>query len=85
MKNISDGNVESFGDFPHCLHRNRLFTAFHLADVNRMKIRLFRQLFLAEPCGFAKDANVIAQSPTDLFDSRHARVRQQEARNVTIA
>jgi hypothetical protein len=54
-----------------------LFTAFNLADVNRMQIGLFGQPFLAHPYGLAAVSDGLTQD-FQLARTRHSSLRKQD-------
>jgi hypothetical protein len=79
VNQIAGANTESFGDSQQRVKTDPLLAAFNLANVNRVQIGFFGQLFLAQNSLLAVVANGITQY-FELSRARHnATAKQRHA------
>jgi hypothetical protein len=71
INQITPFDAESLGDPQKRMKANPLFSPFYLANINRMQIRFFRQLFLTQFSRFAVFANRFAKNFEGLL-TRHS-------------
>jgi hypothetical protein len=76
---IAHAHAQSLGHTQKSVKTDPLFATFDLADVNRMKIGLFRERFLAHACAIAVLSNRVAKGFEMFFRARHNCLREQEA------
>ena len=79
-----NGDAQWLCDSYQGTDRNILFSTFNITDVGRVKVCLFRQLFLAQLSVLPGDANVFAKNLLIFQDRRHSLIPKQATRRATI-
>lgn len=75
---IAHAYAEGLGNTQQSMKTDPLLTAFDLADVNRMKIGLFRQFFLAHASSVAVFSDRLSKDFEMWFWPRHGCLEKQE-------
>ncbi len=85
LEQFGHRDPQRFGKLPDRFDGHRLLATLHLADVNRVEIRLLGKLLLTESRRGAAGANVFAQPLADSLDTRQAPLRNQRGLAAAIA
>jgi hypothetical protein len=81
VNQIARFNFQSLGDPEQSVQTDPLLSAFNFPHINRVQIRFFRKLFLAQASLFAATPNGVAQD-FQLSRTRHGLLAKQDQRNV---
>jgi hypothetical protein len=81
VNQIANTDIEGFRNSQKCVKTDPLFSAFNFANVNRVQIGFFRELFLAQANFFSAISDGVAQD-FQLSRTRHNPLGEQDRRNL---